>query len=91
LAFAGSEELERMNCKTLIVALGLAAGGAAFAAEPPAAPTATPIKHPSLKSCNREATSKQLSGRQREQFVKDCTAGKTQAAQHAAQPQPASH
>jgi psiF repeat len=97
LAFAGSEELERMNCKTLIVALGLAAGGAAFAAEPPAAPTATPIKHPSLKSCNREATSKQLSGKQREQFVKDCTAGRIQAApkppaaQHAAQPQPASH
>jgi hypothetical protein len=80
-----------MNCKTLIVALGLAAGGAAFAAEPPAAPTATPIKHPSLKSCNREATAKQLSGKQREQFVKDCTAGKTQSAQRTAQPQPASH
>lgn len=69
-----------MNCKTLIVALGLAAGGTALAAEPPAAPTATPIKHPTLKTCNRDATAKQLSGRQREQFVKDCTAGKTQAA-----------
>lgn len=73
-----------MNCKTLIVALGLAAGGIALAAEPPAAPTATPIKHPTLKTCNRDATAKQLSGRQREQFVKDCTAGKT----HAAQPKP---
>jgi hypothetical protein len=86
-----------MNCKTLIVALGLAAGGTTLAAEPPAAPTATPIKHPSLKSCNRDANAKQLSGKQREQFVKDCTAGKTQAApqppaaQRIAQPQPASH
>jgi hypothetical protein len=69
-----------MNCKTLIVALTLAAGGTALAADPPAAPTATPIKHPTLKSCNRDATAKQLSGKQREQFVKDCTAGKTQAA-----------
>ena len=74
-----------MNWKTLIVALGLAAAGAAaVAADPPVAPTATPIKHPSLKSCNRDATAKQLSGKQREQFVKDCTAGKTQSA-----PQPA--
>ena len=68
-----------MNWKILIVALSLAAG-AAVAADPPAAPTATPIKHPSLKSCNRDATAKQLSGKQREQFVKDCTAGKTQSA-----------
>ena len=67
-----------MSWKTVIVALGLAAG-AALAADPPAAPTATPVKHPTLKSCNREATAKQLAGRQREQFVKDCTAGKTHA------------
>ena len=86
-----------MNCKTLIVALGLAVAGIALAADPPAAPTATPIKHPSLKTCNREATAKQLSGKQREQFVKDCTAGKAQAApqppaaQRTAQPQAASH
>jgi hypothetical protein len=84
-----------MNCKTLIVALALAAGGAAFAADPPAAPTATPIKHPTLKSCNREATAKQLSGKQREQFVKDCTAGKTQPAPPPPAPKqaapPASH
>jgi len=75
-----------MNCKTLIVALGLAAAGTVLAADPPAAPTATPIKHPTLKSCNKEATAKQLSGKQREQFVKDCTAGKTPSAP---QPQPA--
>ena len=83
-----------MKWKTVIVALGLAAS-AALAADPPAAPTATPVKHPTLKSCNREATARQLSGKQREQFVKDCTAGKTQAAPQppAAKPaaQPASH
>jgi hypothetical protein len=47
------------------------------------------VKHPTLKSCNREATAKQLAGKQREQFVKDCTAGKTQSAPRTAQPQPA--
>jgi hypothetical protein len=81
-----------MSWKTLIAALALVAGGSTLAAEPPAAPSATPVKHPTLKSCNREATAKQLSGKQREQFVKDCTAGKTASApQPAAQRQPASH
>ena len=70
-----------MNLKTLIAVLGLAAAAAAFAADPPSAPTATPVKHPTLKSCNREATAKQLAGRQREQFVKECLAAKTQPAQ----------
>ena len=78
-----------MNLKTLIAALGLIACGAALAADPPTAPTATPLKHPTLKSCNREATAKQLSGKQREQYVKDCTAGKTQAAPKPPAPQPA--
>jgi psiF repeat-containing protein len=68
-----------MNWKILIAALGVVAGGSTLAAEPPTAPSATPVKHPSLKSCNKEATTKQLSGKQREQFVKDCTARKTQA------------
>ena len=66
-----------MKLKTLIAVLGLAACGAALAAEPPAAPTATPVRHPTLKSCNREANAKQLAGRQREQFVKECLAAKT--------------
>lgn len=68
-----------MNWKILIAALCLVAGGTTLAAEPPVAPSATPVKHPSLKSCNKEATAKQLSGKQREQFVKDCTARKTPA------------
>ena len=78
-----------MNLKILIAALGLAAFGPALAADPPVAPTATPVKHPSLKSCNKEATAKQLSGKQREQFVKDCTAGKTKPAPPPAAPPPA--
>lgn len=61
---------------SLVALLFLTAAGLALAAEPPAAPTATPVKHPTLKSCNREATAKKLSGRDREQYVKDCTAGK---------------
>ena len=68
-----------MNWKVLIAALGVVAGGSTLAADPPTAPSATPVRHPSLKSCNKEATTKQLSGKQREQFVKDCTARKTQA------------
>lgn len=69
-----------MNLKTLIAPLLVAACGIAMAADPPAAPTATPVKHPTLKSCNREATAKQLSGKERERFVKECTARKTQGA-----------
>ena len=69
-----------MNLKTLIAALALAVAGATLAAEPPAAPTATPIKHPTLKSCNRQATAKQLAGKPREQFVKECMTAKTQSA-----------
>ena len=73
-----------MNLKTLIAALALAAGGATLAAEPPSAPSATPVKHPTLKSCNQRATAKQLAGKQREQFVKECMAAKAQPAPPAA-------
>jgi hypothetical protein len=77
-----------MNLKPLIAALALAAAGTALAADPPSAPSATPVKHPSLKSCNREATAKQLAGKAREQYVKDCMAAKTRPAQP---PAPATH
>jgi hypothetical protein len=66
-----------MNFPLVLTALAIVASGSALAAEPPAAPSATPVKHPTLKSCNREATAKQLAGKQREQYAKDCTAGKT--------------
>jgi hypothetical protein len=65
--------------KTLC-ALALAAildCGLAPASDAPAAPSATPIKHPTLKSCNREATARKLTGKQRAEFVKSCQAGKT--------------
>jgi psiF repeat len=51
--------------------------GAAGATDPPAAPSATPIKHPTLKSCNREAAVRKLTGKQRAEFVKNCQAGRT--------------
>jgi hypothetical protein len=51
--------------------------GIAAAADQPAAPSATPVKHPSLKVCNKQADAKQLNGEARTQFVKDCHAGKT--------------
>jgi hypothetical protein len=66
-----------MKLTSLLAALGLIACGAALAAEPPPAPSATPVKHASLKTCNKEATDKKLTGKERAQFVKDCRAGKT--------------
>jgi hypothetical protein len=77
-----------MNFPLVLTALAIVASSSALAAEPPAAPSATPVKHATLKSCNREATAKQLAGKQREQYVKDCTAGKTATT---AAPPPASH
>jgi psiF repeat-containing protein len=68
-----------MNLTPIVAVLGILACGAAFAAEPPAAPSATPVKHPTLKSCNKEATARKLTGKEREQFVKNCTAAKPQA------------
>jgi hypothetical protein len=66
--------------KSVLLSLLLVTGPAALAAEPPAAPSATPVKHPTLKSCNREATAKKLSGKDREQYVRDCMAPKPAAA-----------
>jgi hypothetical protein len=56
--------------------LALVACGAALAAEPPAAPSATPVKHATLKVCNKQADARKLTGPARAQFVKDCRAGK---------------
>ena len=47
------------------------------AADPPAAPSATPVNHPSLKVCNKQADARKLTGQARAQFIKDCHAGKT--------------
>jgi psiF repeat len=51
---------------------GLLACSTAQSAEPPAHPSATPVKHNSLKVCNQQADSKKLSGAARTQFVKHC-------------------
>jgi hypothetical protein len=68
-----------MKTVTALAAIAIVGCGMAAAADPPAAPTATPVKHPSLKVCNKQADAKQLSGEARTQFVKDCHAGKSSA------------
>ena len=66
-----------MNTITAFAAIAVLACGAAAATELPAAPSATPVKRPSLRVCNKQADAKQLTGDARAQFVKDCHAGKT--------------
>jgi hypothetical protein len=66
-----------MKIATVLAAIAVVGCGIAAAADQPAAPSATPVKHPSLKVCNKQADAKQLTGDSRSQFVKDCHAGKT--------------
>jgi hypothetical protein len=68
-----------MKTVTALAAIAIVGCGIAAAAEQPAAPTATPVKHPSLKVCNKQADAKQLTGDARSQYVKDCHAGKSSA------------
>jgi len=66
-----------MKIVTALAAIAIVGCGIAAAADQPAAPTATPVKHPSLKVCNKQADAKQLTGDARSQYLKDCHAGKT--------------
>ena len=66
-----------MKIVSALAAIAIVGCGIAAAADPPAAPSATPVKHPSLKVCNKQADAKQLTGETRTQFVKDCHAGKS--------------
>jgi psiF repeat len=66
-----------MKSVTVLAAIAIVGCRLAAAADQPAAPTATPVKHPSLKVCNKQADAKQLTGDARAQFVRDCHAGKT--------------
>ena len=66
-----------MKIVPALAAIALVGCGIAAAADQPAAPSATPVKHPSLKVCNKQADAKQLTGETRTQFVKDCHAGRT--------------
>jgi len=61
--------------RAVAVAAALLACGSVLAAEPPAAPSATPVKHLSMKVCNKQADAKKLTGPERAQFVKDCRTG----------------
>jgi psiF repeat len=62
--------------RTSILALyGTLWCGLAFGADPPAVPSATPLKAISIKVCNKQADAKQLTGAARAQFVKNCHAG----------------
>lgn len=66
-----------MKTLTAFTAVALLACGTAGATEPPAAPSATPVKHTSLKVCNKQADAKKLAGPERARFVKDCRGGKS--------------
>jgi hypothetical protein len=67
-----------MKITTALAAVALLGCGAAFAANAPTAPSATPVaKHASLKACNKKADEQKLTGKERSAFVKDCKAGKS--------------
>jgi hypothetical protein len=66
-----------MNAIRAFAAGAILAAGIATAADLPAAPSATPVNHPSLKVCNKQADARKLTGQARAQFIKDCRAGKT--------------
>jgi len=66
-----------MKIITVFAAIAIVGCGAAGAADPPATPSATPVKHPSLKTCNKQADARKLAGKERAHFVLDCRAGKT--------------
>lgn len=66
-----------MRNLTALAAAVVLCCGVAVAADPPPTPSANPVKHPSLKVCNKQADGKKLTGPARAQFVKDCRAGKT--------------
>ncbi|GAC1455545.1 MAG: hypothetical protein PVS2B3_16650 [Steroidobacteraceae bacterium] len=66
-----------MKLTTALAAIAMVISATVFAADPPATPSATPVKHPSLKACNKEADAKKLAGKERAHYVLACKAGKT--------------
>lgn len=65
-----------MKLPTAFAVMAIISGSALQATEPPATPSAVPVKHPSLKICNQRADAKKLSGKERAHFVQACQAGK---------------
>ena len=61
-----------MKIITALAAVAILGCGAAYAADQPAAPSATPVKKMSSKACNKQADEKKLAGKERSAFVKDC-------------------
>jgi uncharacterized low-complexity protein len=59
-----------------LAATAVLACAAAAATETPAAPSATPVKRPSLKVCNKQADARSLTGAARARFVTNCRDGK---------------
>jgi len=70
--------------KAALVVISVLSCGAAFATDTPRPTTtampsgasATPVKHTSLKACNKQADAKKLTGPARATFVKACRGGK---------------
>jgi len=67
----------RLTALSALAVTAVLASGSAAAAETPAAPSATPVKRPSLKVCSKQADARSLTGAARTQFVKDCREGKS--------------
>jgi hypothetical protein len=65
-----------MKILSALAACAIVCGGTALAADPPAAPSATPVRHPTLRVCNKQADARQLTGAPRTAFIRDCRAGK---------------
>ncbi len=68
----GVRQMRAGGWLAMCAATGLLACSLCTAAEPPAYPSATPVRHNSLKVCNQQADAKKLSGTTRTQFVKHC-------------------
>ena len=73
-----------MRITAALAVIAVLGSGAAFATDTPRPTTtatpsgasATPVKHTSLKACNKQADAKNLTGPQRATFVKNCRGGK---------------
>ena len=68
----------RLSLPCSLALFALLAGGTLLAAEPPASPSATPIKHNhNFKACAKQADTKKLTGAARREFLKSCEAAKS--------------
>jgi hypothetical protein len=72
-----------MRITAALAVVTVLACGSAFAVDnpptttaTPSAASATPVKHSSLKACNKQADAKNLTGQQRSTFVKNCRGAK---------------